>query len=112
MAIVVTGTVDQPQHNINGGFSDTIQLFNGANGHYSWWSDGFSLEEVIPGWRLDYFFVNAFIRLFVTSLKMLACFKGPDHCPMMMEMEMPEQSSSGTAKVRQSPIRMSRGLLV
>ena len=111
MAIAVTGTVDPPQYNLNGGFSDTFQLFNGANGHYSWWPNGFSLEEVVPGWRLDCFFINAFIRPFVISTKILACFEGQDHCPVMMEMEKPEQSSSGTAKVWESPIRQSRGLL-
>jgi exodeoxyribonuclease-3 len=76
---------------IDTGFSDTFRLFNEANGHYSWWPNGFSLEERRLGWRLDYFFVNTSVRPYVTGTEILAGYEGSDHCPVMMVMEMPEK---------------------
>ena len=97
---------------IRSGFYDTFRLFNEVGGNYSWWPNGFYIQERSQGWRLDYFFVNAFIRPFVTSTEILACYEGSDHCPVMMEMEMPEQSSSETAYVLEKPIRKNQGLRI
>jgi exodeoxyribonuclease III len=78
---------------INEGFSDTFRIFKTTNGHYSWWPNGFSLEERRLGWRLDYFFVNARVRPYVTSTEILADYEGSDHCPVLMAMEVPEKGS-------------------
>jgi exodeoxyribonuclease-3 len=94
------------------GFSDTSRLFNETNCHHSWWSKGFGLEDRSQGWQLDYFFVNTFIRPFITGTEILACYEGSDHYPVMMEMELPVQSSSGTVKEQENPISQNHGLLV
>jgi len=76
---------------VNAGFSDTFRLFNQETGHYSWWPNGFYHTERSQGWRLDYIFVNTFVRPFVTGAEILACYEGSDHCPVVMEMELPEE---------------------
>ena len=76
---------------IHAGFSDTFRLFNQETGHYSWWPNGFYQNERSQGWRLDYIFVNSFVRPFVTGAEILTCYEGSDHCPVMMEMELPER---------------------
>jgi len=77
---------------IASGFSDTFRLFNKETGHYSWWPNGFYRNERSQGWRLDYIFVNSFVRPMVTGAEILACYEGSDHCPVIMEMEVPEES--------------------
>ena len=94
------------------GFSDTLRSFSDADSHYSWRPDGFCPEDRSRGWRLDYFFVNTFIRPFVTGSEILVCYEGADHFPVMMEMEMPEFSSSGTVKMRDDQISQNLGLPV
>jgi exodeoxyribonuclease-3 len=94
---------------INAGFSDTFRLFNEAKGHYSWWPNGFSLEERRLGWRLDYFFVNSFMKPFVTNTEILACYEGSDHCPVIMEMEMPEKLPQENCKALETVRRAGAG---
>jgi len=84
---------------IQTGFSDTFRLFSGSNGHYSWWPNGFSVEERRLGWRLDYFFVNSPVRPFVTGTEILASHEGSDHCPVMMTMTLPEKLSPSRGRV-------------
>jgi len=76
---------------IAAGFSDTFRLFNQSGGHYTWWPNGFYHHERGQGWRLDYIFVNTFLRPYVTTAEILACYEGSDHCPVRMEMEMPAE---------------------
>ena len=76
---------------IAAGFSDTFRLFNKSGGHYSWWPNGFYRHERGQGWRLDYIFVNGFLRPFVTSAEILTCYEGSDHCPVTIEIEMPAE---------------------
>jgi len=83
---------------IGSGFFDTFRLFDETKGHYSWWPNGFSLNDRSQGWRLDYFFINTFMRPFVTGAEILTCYEGSDHCPVMMEMEKPEQLSLQNVK--------------
>jgi exodeoxyribonuclease-3 len=80
---------------IASGFSDTFRLFNQETGHYSWWPNGFYQNERGQGWRLDYIFVNSYIRPMVTGAEILACYEGSDHCPVIMEMEVPEEFPRG-----------------
>jgi exodeoxyribonuclease-3 len=94
---------------INAGFSDTFRLFNEPKGHYSWWPNGFSLEERRLSLRLDYFFVNTFMRPFVTGTEILACYEGSDHCPVIMEMEMPEKVSQEKCKFLEAVRRPGAG---
>ena len=93
------------------GFSDTFRLFNGSNGHYSWWPNGFSREERRLGWRLDYFFVNSAIRPFVTGTEILACHEGSDHCPVMMTMVPPGKPSPARSRVVEQVYGIGEGLL-
>jgi exodeoxyribonuclease-3 len=95
---------------IDTGFSDTFRLFNDEKGHYSWWPNGFSLEERRLGWRLDYFFVNAFVRPYITSTEILACYEGSDHCPVMMAMEIPGKLSRETSRAAEHVSETGAGI--
>jgi exodeoxyribonuclease-3 len=97
---------------IESGFSDTFRLFNEADSHYSWWPNGFSLQERSQGWRLDYFFVNSFLRLYVTGTEILACHEGSDHCPVMMEMEIPEHPFPQNTNAQEKAVRQDQGLRI
>jgi exodeoxyribonuclease III len=81
---------------VGSGFFDTFRLFNGDGGHYSWWPNGFYHGERGQGRRLDYFFVNSVLRPFVTGAEILTSYEGSDHCPVMMEMEIPENAHRKT----------------
>ena len=54
---------------IASGFVDTFRLFNQEPGHYSWWPNGFRLNERINGWRLDYFFANELCKTACQKLR-------------------------------------------
>ena len=95
---------------VDAGFSDTFRLFNEANGHYSWWPNGFSREERMLGWRLDYFFVNTFVRPYVTGTEILACYEGSDHCPVMMVMEVPKKITGEKPRVPEHVRRAGAGI--
>ena len=72
------------------GFVDTFRLFNQEPGHYSWWPNGFSLNDRMNGWRLDYFFANERFRPMVKNSEILSGIEGSDHCPVQLEFEVPE----------------------
>jgi len=72
------------------GFSDTFRLFNKEPGHYSWWPNGFRLTDRTRGWRLDYFFVNELAKPLVKNAEILSCIEGSDHCPVLLEIDLPE----------------------
>jgi exodeoxyribonuclease III len=75
---------------IASGFVDTFRLFDPGPGHYSWWPNGFSLNERNNGWRLDYFFANELVKPQVKTSEILSGIEGSDHCPVQLEIEVPE----------------------
>jgi exodeoxyribonuclease-3 len=92
---------------IRSGFCDTLRLFDENGGHFSWWPNGFYCRDRKFGWRLDYFFVNAFMRPFVTSTEILSCYEGSDHCLVILEINLPESPPPGSVKERENPVRQT-----
>ena len=72
------------------GFSDAFRLFNDQPGNYSWWPNGFTLPDRKNGWRLDYFFINNQAKSSVKNSDILRDIEGSDHCPVSLEIEIPE----------------------
>lgn len=75
------------------GWVDTFRHFHPDTEKYSWWTYRFHARERNIGWRIDYFFVtqnmiddgrvkNAFIDNTVY---------GSDHCPVGLEIELPNR---------------------
>ena len=70
------------------GFSDTFRIFRPEKGHYTWWPNGFRINERHLGRRLDYFFVNEQVLPCVISSEILSDVEGSDHCPVMLELNL------------------------
>jgi len=73
------------------GFADTFRLFNDQPGRYTWWPNGFSVPDRKNGWRLDYFFANEPAKPMIKNAEILAGFEGSDHCPVSLEIEVPDE---------------------
>jgi exodeoxyribonuclease-3 len=67
------------------GFSDAFRIFRQEQGHYTWWPNGFRINDRHLGRRLDYFFVNERVQPCVIGSEILADIEGSDHCPVMLE---------------------------
>ena len=73
------------------GFTDTFRyLYPDKTGAYSWWSYMYNARANNAGWRIDYFLVSARIRGCIEESSILPEVMGSDHCPVMLEMGMPE----------------------
>ena len=75
---------------IGHGFVDTFRMFNGEPGNYTWWDLMTRARERNVGWRIDYFFVNEAFKDQVRSAFILPDVMGSDHCPIGVELELPE----------------------
>jgi exodeoxyribonuclease-3 len=73
---------------ISKGFTDAFRIFHQEKGHYTWWPNGFRLNERHLGRRLDYFFVNERVQPCVTSSEILSLVEGSDHCPIVLETNL------------------------
>ena len=72
------------------GYVDTFRVFNQEPGHYTWWDMVTRARERDVGWRIDYFYIN---EDFVVALKNAFILKdvmGSDHCPIGIDLEVPE----------------------
>jgi exodeoxyribonuclease-3 len=65
-------------------------MFNEKPGHYTWWDYKTRARERNVGWRIDYFFVNDAFSENVTSSYMLADVLGSDHCPIGIDIVLPD----------------------
>lgn len=73
------------------GFVDTFRyLYPDKTGAYSWWSYMYNARANNAGWRIDYFLVSERIRGCIEESSILPEVTGSDHCPVMLEMGMPE----------------------
>ncbi len=72
------------------GYVDTFRMFNEEPGNYTWWDYKTRARERNVGWRIDYFFVNDAFRENVASSYMLVDVLGSDHCPIGIDVVLPD----------------------
>jgi len=72
---------------ITDGWFDTFRVFEGGEGHYSWWSQRFGLRERNVGWRIDYVLASPNARKFATSAAIHPDVRGSDHCPVSAQFD-------------------------
>ena len=76
---------------LGSGFTDTFRyLHPDATGAYSWWSYRFHARENNAGWRIDYFIVSDRLREHIKRAEILSDVQGSDHCPVLLELDLPE----------------------
>ncbi|MDB5175208.1 MAG: exodeoxyribonuclease [Candidatus Saccharibacteria bacterium] len=73
---------------VDGGFIDTLRIFEQGNGHYSWWSHFAKARERNVGWRIDYFLVSDSIKDKVKAAAIHADVLGSDHCPVSVTLDI------------------------
>ncbi|HOJ96732.1 MAG TPA: exodeoxyribonuclease III [Methanospirillum sp.] len=74
---------------IDAGFFDSFRLFSDEPEQYSWWDYKTRARARNVGWRIDYFFVNAAVRPFITGAGIRNDIMGSDHCPVTLTVEFP-----------------------
>lgn len=72
------------------GFTDTFRIFHQESGYYTRWPFQNNARERNFGWRIDYCFVSQALRPFVAGAEILSGIKGSDHCPVALELSLPE----------------------
>ncbi|WP_292426262.1 exodeoxyribonuclease III [Methanoregula sp.] len=72
------------------GFTDTFRMFQRESGHYTRWPFQNDARKRNFGWRLDYVFVNEPVRSNVLDAAIMPQYMGSDHCPVMLEVDLPE----------------------
>lgn len=71
------------------GMSDALRLINDEGGSYTWWHLGDKTRGMNRGWRFDYFLVSDGLKEKVTGCENLREVFGSDHCPVMMDIQIP-----------------------
>jgi exodeoxyribonuclease-3 len=72
------------------GFVDTFRAFNQEPEQYSWWDMMTRARDRNVGWRIDYFFANEGFMDRVTNGYILQDVTGSDHCPVGIDISMPD----------------------
>ena len=76
---------------LDAGFADTFRtLHPDLEGAYSWWSYRFNARANNAGWRIDYFLVSDELKPYVRAASIYPEVMGSDHCPVALELELPE----------------------
>ncbi|CAI8361831.1 MAG: Exodeoxyribonuclease [Owenweeksia sp. TMED14] len=71
------------------GWKDAFRMFNDLPGNYTWWSYQSRSRERNIGWRIDGFWVSPSASIGVKSCVHLSKAKLSDHCPVLLEWELP-----------------------
>jgi len=71
------------------GFTDTFRIFHKEPGYYTRWPFQNNSRERNFGWRIDYCFVSQALRPLVTNAAILHDIRGSDHCPVLLELNLP-----------------------
>ncbi len=73
------------------GYIDTFRHFHpDAKDRYSWWSYRTRARDKNVGWRIDYFYVSPELVPYLRDADILDTVMGSDHCPVSLELEIPE----------------------
>lgn len=77
---------------LESGFIDTLRHFHpDTEGIYSWWSYMKTIRERNVGWRIDYFIVSSRLKDYLQNSQVHSQVMGSDHCPIMLEIDRPDQ---------------------
>lgn len=72
------------------GFTDTFRYFYPEKeGAYSWWSYMAKVRERNIGWRIDYFITSTRLEPSLEKAEIHAEVMGSDHCPILLEVNLP-----------------------
>lgn len=85
------------------GFIDAFRHFEPEGGHYTWWSMRPTVRERNVGWRLDYVFVDQGLKEDLVACRHLPGRTGSDHCPVVVELTVPEHRVSALSPMQQAP---------
>lgn len=81
---------------VESGFIDSYRLLHpDESGKYTWWSNRLNKRKENRGWRLDYFFVSEGLADVVTESTMFTEVFGSDHCPILLEVNLPTDKPNG-----------------
>lgn len=73
------------------GYIDTFRHIHAdAPNAYTWWSFRMSARKRNVGWRIDYFFVSEELRNTISNAWIEPEVQGSDHCPVGLELRLPE----------------------
>ena len=75
------------------GYVDTFRLFNDQPEQYTYWDTMTGARERNVGWRIDYFFVSEALAGSVTGAGILQEVMGSDHCPIELDITLPDPGS-------------------
>ena len=74
------------------GFSDSFRvLYPDRTDAYTWWSYMFKAREKNVGWRIDYFVVSSSLESSIKDSLIYPEIIGSDHCPVGLEIDLPEK---------------------
>ncbi len=79
---------------VRAGLLDTFREFEPGPGHYTWWSQMGGSRGRNVGWRIDYFLVSRVLRPVLRGAFIRETVTDSDHCPVGIEMDLPERSGS------------------
>jgi exodeoxyribonuclease-3 len=71
------------------GFIDSFRYFNKEPHHYTWWSYRANSRANNKGWRIDYNMVSQSLQENLKRAVILPEAKHSDHCPHLVELEIP-----------------------
>ncbi len=71
------------------GFVDSFRCLVHDDNIYSMWTNGFHARERNMGWRIDYIFTSQSLEKGIKDVKYLKGQLGSDHCPYIMDIEIP-----------------------
>jgi exodeoxyribonuclease III len=74
---------------LSSGFIDTFRFLHPDKVQYSYWSYFHNARATNAGWRLDYFLVSDDLKAKVRSSEILDSVQGSDHCPVVMDIDLP-----------------------
>ena len=81
------------------GFIDTFRHFNpGRTEAYTWWSYMSKVRERNIGWRIDYFLASERLAPYLLAADIHSHVMGSDHCPIVLEMDLSKQETTGDEK--------------
>ena len=76
---------------LENGFTDTFRHLNpDVTGAYTWWSYMYNARQNNAGWRIDYFLVSQRLSSAIEATPIFADILGSDHCPVGLELNLPE----------------------
>lgn len=75
---------------LDSGYTDTFRYLHPEEVKYSWWSYRFNSRAKNAGWRIDYFLTSNSMNDRLIDSKIHTEIMGSDHCPVELEIDLPQ----------------------